>query len=55
MKLAIAIYILGKIAIRDIRLRQMVADVDERAIYREMKRRWFVWSGKRWIKVHLVR
>jgi hypothetical protein len=49
MKLNSALFILRKIMDREVQ--RMVSEVDERAIYREMARRWFAWTGKRWIAV----
>ena len=54
MKLAKALFILQKIADREVQLRQIVIDIDEHALYRELTRRWFVWSGKRWIKARRI-
>ena len=54
MKLAKALFILRKIADREHHLKQIVSDVDERAIYCALQRRWFVWSGKRWIKLQPI-
>ena len=54
MKLAKALFVLRKIADRERHLRQIVSDVDEPAIYRALHCRWFVWSGKRWLKVQLI-
>ena len=54
MKLDAALYILRKIAAREIRLREMVFNVDEQAIYAEMSRRWFAWSGQKWIQTRPI-
>ena len=54
MKLAKALSILRKIADRERHLRQIVIEVNEHAIYRALHRRWFVWSGKHWIKLQPI-
>ena len=54
MKLAKALFILRKIADRERHLRQIVSDVDEPAIYRALHRRWFAWSGKRWLNLQPI-
>jgi len=52
MKLNQAMFILSKVA--GLKVQRMVMLVDEQVIYREMARRWFVWTGSRWISIKRI-